>query len=44
MKVTSRESYDIIIVDLNGRLETTTSGDASDEMLKSLKRQTTKLF
>lgn len=37
MKVTSRESYDIIIVDLNGRLETTTSGDASDELVKIIK-------
>ncbi len=44
MKVTSRESYDIIIVDLNGRLETTTSGDASDEIVKIIQAPNHKII
>jgi anti-sigma B factor antagonist len=44
MKITNRESYGVIIIDLNGRLETTTSGDTSDEIVRIIKAPNHKII
>ena len=34
MEITTRQSYDVLIADLNGRLDSTTSGYGYDELVK----------
>jgi len=33
MQIETRKTYDILVVDMSGKLDTTTSGDASDRMV-----------
>ncbi len=37
MKIEPRNIYDVLVVDMAGRLDTSTSGDASDQMVKIVK-------
>ena len=37
MQITTRESYDVLVVDIEGRLDTNTSGDGYDEMVRIAK-------
>lgn len=37
MQITTRESYDVLVVDVEGKLDTTTSGYAYDEMVRIAK-------
>ena len=34
MKIETRNIYDVLVVDMAGQLDTSTSGDASDQMVK----------
>jgi anti-sigma B factor antagonist len=34
MKIETRKIYDVLVVDMAGKLDTSTSGDASDQMVK----------
>ena len=34
MQITTRESYEVLVVDMQGKLDTTTSGYAYDEMVR----------
>jgi anti-sigma B factor antagonist len=34
MQITTRESYEVLVVDMQGKLDTTTSGHAYDEMVR----------
>ena len=34
MQITTRESYDVLVVDIDGRLDSTTSGHGYDEMVR----------
>ena len=34
MKIETRKIYDVLIVDMAGKLDTSTSGEASDQMIK----------
>ena len=34
MEIETRQVYDVLVVDLDGRLDTSTSGDASDRMVE----------
>ena len=37
MQITTRESYDVLVVDVDGKLDTSTSGYAYDEMVRLAK-------
>jgi anti-anti-sigma factor len=37
MEITTRQSYDVLIVDLNGRLDSLAAGRAYDEMVRIVK-------
>ncbi len=40
MQINTRESYEVLVVDIEGRLDTNTSGYGYDEMVRQLDRHT----
>ena len=43
MQIGTRDVYDILVVDMDGRLDTSTSGDAHDEMVRIAQSGTKKI-
>ena len=44
MQISTRESYGVTVVDLEGRLDTSSSGDTGDELVRLVKEGRTKLL